>query len=187
MISYRHDSFKRVHRWRDRRWRVWWVQGKPRWIPLRVDRSRTKIDSRWWLGVWMFTLWACVCAWACDFSINNPSIRGPESMFANIYILDNVVSPTLCSNITTSTIWIMHPRKIRGNGRNACFIEKCTFYWENACFVIKNTFQCEMPNVSRNNNAYYVEKCTFHCKMPNVSRNNNAYFIENACFFIKNA
>jgi len=135
-------------------------------------------------GVWMFTLWACACAWACDFSINNPSIRRPDSMFANIYILDNVVSPMLCSNITTSTIWIMHPRKIRGNGRNACFIEKCTFYWENACFVIKSTFHCEMPNVSRNNNAYVVEKCTLHCKMPNSSRNNNAYFIENACFFI---
>ena len=72
-----------------------------------------------------------------------------EPMFANIYILANLLSPALCWNITKSPIWIMHPRKIRGSERNACFVAKCTFQW-------KCVFRWEM-HVS-------LRKCTFRWK-----------------------
>ena len=77
-----------------------------------------------WLGISMFTWRACVCA----ISINNPSIRRCFPMLSNTHIPTNVLPPVLCSNIVTSTTWIMHLRQIRGRlAEVSRHREKCLF------------------------------------------------------------
>ena len=112
-VSYRQASSTSAHRWR-------WAQGYPWAYSFADGQIKNKDRLEVWLGMWMFTLRACAYA----ISINNPSIRKMYPMLSNIYIPTNVLSPALCSNIITSTIWIMHLRKIRGKGRNACFAKK---------------------------------------------------------------
>ena len=121
----------------------------------------------------------CVGVWYQHYQ----STRKLESMFANIYILDDVLSPASCSDVRTSTIWVLHPRKIRGNGGSACFVEKCTFHRGNACFVGKTWNARFYANLcawflEQQRNARLVEKCMFHRKMPNSSRNNCAHFMK---------
>ena len=102
-----------------------------------------------------------------------------ESMFANIYILANLLSPALCWNMTTSTIWIPHPRKIRGNDRNACFVAKCTFQRKlrvvlrNARIIAKCTFRWKNTRCAllckNNMRTWLVARCKLPLALENAS------------------
>ena len=126
----------------------------------RQIKNQDQHDAR--LGMKLLTLWACMCA----FSPNNPSTRRVDPILTIVYIPTDVLSPALCSDIITPTIWINHQRKIRGKGRNTCFVEKCMFHRENACFDEKCALCFKTFISSIKKNAYFVEKCTFDCEMP---------------------
>ena len=139
------------------------------------------------------------CAWACAFSISNPSIRKSDSTVSNIYILANSLSPALCDE---TSLHRPFEECIHGN---ACFVEKRTFPCENTCDVGKCVLcrETEKMRVSLEN-AHLVAKCLFRreknmrnsffisviicpiqCKMPMFVGGKNADPLENAWFIAK--